>query len=484
MRINLPFLQTGSRTVDKAFRTAVGDLLGNIHPIRKGLLTEAAPVIYAGIHYIEPWIRDAAFNVWNGASLLAPEAARNTLLANIEATPIGRCVGYKSDHYWDAIISVIGFWQHYLYTGDREFLALAYDAARNTMGYFEETEFDPADGLFRGLACCMDCISAYPDELAYPIHDRSDYAGARGCKRLFTPEQQGAGSDGIPFKALSTNCLYYQAYRLLTDMARPLGVNPAPDWPARAAALKAAINRHFWMDDKKYYRYLAGIPLGPGHCDHQEALGHGFAMLFDIADAAQKQQVMANQYLAPAGLPYLWPTFPRYRDPKYGINQYGRGSGPVWPHAQVFWAEAALRNGRPDLFWREFMLMAQHAERDGHFAETLHPETGEIYGGVQEVNYTSKPRQTWCATGFIRLVLRGLLGMDFQPDGIGFHPWLPAELDAANCTQLAYRQASLSISIAGHGGRIVRFSINGRTGGQPWLPADARGGQQVEILLG
>ncbi|MDD5676408.1 MAG: amylo-alpha-1,6-glucosidase [Kiritimatiellae bacterium] len=482
MNATIPFLQTGNRTIDKAFRIAMGDFLGNIHPIRKGLLAVEAPVIFAGIHYIEPWIRDASFNVWNGASLIAPEAAKNTLMSIIDESQGIRRVGYHSNHYWDAIISVIGFWQHYLYTGDREFLAQTFEVARNTMQFFEETEYDPQDGLFRGLACCMDCISGYPDELAYPIHDRSDYAGARGCKRLFTGAQAPAKGDGIPFKAMSTNCVYFQAYKVLEQMAKALGQPSDRDWPAKAENLKCAINRNFWIDAKKYYYYIVGCPIGPGTCDHQEGFGHAFAILFDIADAERKKHVFANQYLAPAGLPYVWPNFPRYIK-QYGPNEYGRGAGTVWPHVQAFWGDAALRNGRPDLFRRELMLMAQHAERDSHFAEVLHPVTGEIYGGVQEVNYTSKPRQTWCATGFIRLVLRGLLGMEFAPDGIRFHPWLPPEIDHLVFSNLCYRQAILQIRVAGHGGKVERFAVNGVKQSKPWMPAEGAGDITIEIVL-
>ncbi len=458
----------------------MGDFLGNIHPIKKGLLATEKPVIYAGIHYIEPWVRDAAFNIWNGASLIVPEASENTLLSIMDPAPLSRCSGCGSNHYWDAIISVTGFWAHYLYTGNRDFLALCFDISRNTMRFFEDTEYDLADGLFRGLACCMDGISGYPDELAYPVNERSDYGGARGCKRLFTPEQLAPKGYGIPFKTLSTNCLYFQAYRILSAMAGELGT-AGENWPDKAEQLKIAINREFWCEARQHYSYITGCPIPPGRCDHQEGLGHSFAVMFGIADSNRVQLVQNSLHHAPAGSPYLWPTFPRYKDKKYGDNEYGRASGTVWPHTQPFWAEAALRNGRPDIFRRELMLMAEHAERDGHFAEVLHPETGEIYGGVQEVHYTSKPRQTWCATGFIRMALRGLSGMEFMPDGIIFSPYLPADIDRLVLSNLHYRGAILRVEITGHGPRIKKFMINGKAFPAPRLAANCVGAVDIKI---
>ena len=79
--LQLPFLSTGNRTIDKAFSIACGDFAGNIGLYRAGMLETEAPVIRAGLQYPTPWTRDAAFNSWYAGALIAPEIARNTLLA-------------------------------------------------------------------------------------------------------------------------------------------------------------------------------------------------------------------------------------------------------------------------------------------------------------------------------------------------------------------------------------------------------------------
>jgi hypothetical protein len=125
----------------------------------------------------------------------------------------------------------------------------------------------------------------------------------------------------------------------------------------------------------------AASSIGPfGNCDHQEGLGSSYALLFDIADATQTESVFANQHVTPAGLPCGWPNLVRYERPD-GMS-FGRHVGTVWPQIQGFWAEAAARAGKADVFGHEFFNLAAHAARDKHFAEIYHPITGQ-WAGVE-----------------------------------------------------------------------------------------------------
>ena len=76
-----PSVHTNDSTVNRAYRIALGDLMGNIQPFKDGLLEEPGPVMLAGLDYDTPWTRDAAINVWNGVGLLWPNVARNTFCA-------------------------------------------------------------------------------------------------------------------------------------------------------------------------------------------------------------------------------------------------------------------------------------------------------------------------------------------------------------------------------------------------------------------
>ncbi len=242
--------------------------------------------------------------------------------------------------------------------------------------------------------------------------------------------------------ALSTNCLYYEAYVLAARMAAELNLPPDPNWIGKAAALKAAINRHFWMPDAGRYRYLVD-PFGG--CDYQEGMGHSFALLFNIADDVQAEALLRNQHVTPAGIACVWPSFDRYT--RADGMSFGRHSGTVWPHVQAFWAHASACCGKRDLFAHEFNKLVAHANRDVQFTEIYHPLTGLPYGGIQELGdeprreWASCSRQTWSATGFLRMVLMGLLGMRFEVNGVRFQPMLPPGLDFVCLEGLPYRSA-------------------------------------------
>jgi glycogen debranching enzyme len=458
--VRVPAVKTNNPMLDRAFRIAVGDLLGNVAPYRSGLLKEPAPVMLAGLGYPTPWTRDASMNSWNGASLLIPEVARNTLLAVASEFDGERRI-VAGDQYWDAIVWVTGAWNHYLYTGDREFLRLAYEVSRNSLRYFERTEFDPADGLFRGPGW-SDGIAGYPDEYNH-------IGGNSGINvwPKYNPDRRVPVGYGIPIKALSTNCLYYNAYSLIGEMARELGLEPDSSYRPKAAALKNAINRAFWLEDRGYYRFLVGD-------DHQEALGQAYALLFGIADGDRARNVLEHQYVAPAGVPCLWPNFDRYR------GGYARHAGTVWPQIQGMWAQAAAVFHDPQRFGHELFALAAHAVRDNQFTEIYHPLTGEPYGGLQEragkgiVLWAPQPRQTWAATAFVRMIVFGLAGLRVSAEGIRFEPCLPTGVDRVEIDNLHIREGMLNISITRGGTRTVA---------NPVIPWARLGTNKLEVVL-
>jgi hypothetical protein len=109
--VTIPTLHLDHGAAQEAFRIALGDLLGNVALFKDGLLDRPVPVILAGLHYDTPWTRDAAINAWNGASLLMPEVARNTLLSVLIRDDGKVRIGGQ---YWDCIVWVTGAWNHYL----------------------------------------------------------------------------------------------------------------------------------------------------------------------------------------------------------------------------------------------------------------------------------------------------------------------------------------------------------------------------------
>jgi glycogen debranching enzyme len=473
-RFLYPSLHTNDTRVNRAYRIALGDLVGNIQPFHDGLLQEPKPVILAGLDYDTPWTRDAAINVWNGGGLLWPQVAHNTLLSVLEAHEGKVRIGGQ---YWDAMIWSIGAWNYYLYTGDQEFLALAFDAVCNSLERFEAEEFDAEYGLFRGPAVYGDGVAAYPDRYS-PGGTSSilDWVSRN-------PQKKAARGFGIPMMCLSTNCVYYESYRIANRMAKKLSREPVSEFEERADRLRESIQKQFWMPERGTFRYLVD---GEGGSDHQEGLGHSFVLLFDLADEQQSRSVLEKQFIAPAGIPCVWPSYERYLQ----HGGYGRHSGTVWPFISAYWGDAVLKYGRRDLFEKEFSLFTKHINQHGQCAEIYHPGSGDVYGGLQEagrgkngLEWASCSRQTWSASAYLRMILFGVTGLRFSSVGVEFHPQLPAGMEQITIEALPYRDVVLNLRIEGSGSKISQFTVNGKSA-EPFLPANLHGEQHIKIAVG
>lgn len=468
---NIPYLTTDNKRVDAAYRLAVATLCCNIFPFKDGLLEKEEEVIIAGLGYATPWTRDASINTWNAGGLVCPEVALNTLKSVLCKKEDGIYIGGE---YWDSIIWVIGAWNYYLYTGDKEFLKIAYEATENTLKFFEETEFSKELNLFRGPACYGDGVAAYPD--IYASHGKGGIISfAYECSSLC--EKTGVG---LPMYALSTNCLYYEAYALADKIGSELGLSPK--YAEKAKLMKDSVNKYFWDDKRKTYRYLHDKF---GGSDAIEGMGISFVILFDIANDEQKEALFKNTPVSPHGITCVYPSFARYNS-EDGYDR-GRHSGTVWPHIQGFWADAAAKNKQTAIFDKEFSAQTENALRFHQFAEIYHPETGEMYGGLQEnggkgiARWGSQPFQTWSATAYLRNVYFDLLGMNFNEKGIEFNPVESSIINNASLKGLKYRNAVLDIKVTGSGAKIKKFMINGKETVN-FVPADISGNVCVEII--
>jgi glycogen debranching enzyme len=316
-----------------------------------------------------------------------------------------------------------------------------------------------------------------------------EYADSGGSSAILdwpkcNPGKASSPGYGIPMKALSTNCLYYNAYVTAGSMARALRIPPDPRWAEKAESLKESINRHFWNREKGCYRFLVG-PFGV--CDHQEGLGHSYALLFGIASSQQTEAIFKNLHVTPAGVPCEWPSFPRY-DRDDG-TAFARHAGTVWPQIQGFWADAAARYGKSDVFGHELFNLARHARRDRQFAEIYHPLSGEIYGGMQEASgkgiilWKATSRQTWAATAYLRMILLGLVGMRFDCDGVQFQPCVPDGITYVEIENVKVRDMRLKITIQGTGTKIKDCTINGKRVDTPFVGVGSTGRQDIVIAL-
>lgn len=405
--MNIPEIITDNDRINKVYEIAVDDIRRNIKLYRDGLLRESSAVIMAGEGYCTPWTRDAAINVWNGCGLLFPEESKNTLLSVlVEENGVKRIGG----EYWDAIVWVTGAYAYYNYSGDTDFYALFREVTVNSLKYFEETEYDDKLCLFRGAACYGDGISAYPD-----FYAQKSKCGIVEFAEHF-PEYRAKKGVGVPMHVLSTNCLYYNAYKIAYK------ITGEESYALKAECIKKSVNKHFWNEKTGTYDYIVD---DFGGSRAAEGLGLSFAILFEIAEPWQIASILKNVYIAPQGIPCLYPNFERYK--KYGKYGIGRHCGTIWPQIQAFWADACAKYDFSRTESETECLIA-NVLRDGYFSEIYHPQTGERYGGVQEWQgeivdtWKSEKHQTWCATGYIRMLLFDFLGLKFTEKGLFITP--------------------------------------------------------------
>jgi len=435
-----------------------------------GLLTGTPPkIIKAGGGYGQPWTRDSSVNTWNAGSLLAPDVAANTLWAVVTRQPNGQLIVQQDNQWWDQVIWVTAAWNHYLTTGDKTFLADAYQASINTLTTREATNFNDRYRLFQGPAFMNDGIAGYPTPPA-------DTGETHGSFVLDYPHAQDE-------MTLSTNALYYAAYVNAAQMARALH-QPAvvsAQLQAKANRLKASINRSFWIPGKGLYGYLLHNNDGlQGQLDQsEEGSGLSFAVLFGIANPSQTRSIMAHAHPQTWGITDVYPNFARYSD-----ATPGRHNEIVWPMIQGYWASAAAKSGAQDVFATEVARLAKLADNNSGFFEIYDAHTGMINGGYQNGHqWASEPDQTWSATAYLRMIYGGVFGIDTGEFGMSFHPTLPAGWGTVTLNGLRYRDATLTATLHGAGNVITSFLVDGARQPTHSLPTTLTGNHTVDITL-
>ncbi|NBZ95898.1 MAG: hypothetical protein EBR40_05650 [Proteobacteria bacterium] len=408
----------------------------------------------AGKGWPQVWTRDSSFSTDLALALFQPKVSLDTLLGlKEEVSGIGECwIQDFCGHFggWpnlsDAIVGAIGAWQLYLVSGDKTDLRTFYTRTVNSLKRAERDAYQADTGLFGGCSSYMESNSAYPAKYAMN--------GPLVAKTA----------------ALSNVALYYQGYVIAALMADRLGENGAP-FRVKAEALKKAINKHFWQEDKGYYGYFLDEDrkLSPG----MEGLGEALCIKFGIASPEQARRILASTPTTPNGYPCLWPQWPEY------LNYSGRNStfyhnGMIWPFVQGYWAWGAVDQGNLVKFDEEFRNLTKLSQKTDTFQEFYLPEDGHPKGSQD---------QLWSASGYLSMIAHGLLGMNFEENGIRFAPVVPSNITSLSLKGIPYRQSTLDVKIAGNGTRVLSFLLDGKPLEKPFLDSSVKGSHQVEIQL-
>jgi glycogen debranching enzyme len=237
----------------------------------------------------------------------------------------------------------------------------------------------------------------------------------------------------------------YGAYLARAFFAAEAGdVALSTDLRARAAELKTAFNRDFWLEDKGWLamgldrdkRPIDALASNMGHC-----------LWTGILDA-DKAGLVAKKLLSPEmfsgwGVRTLGASM-------VGYNPISYHCGSVWPHDNAIIAAGLMRYGYVREAQRVIMAIVDAAMAQGG-------RLPELYSGLERMEQplvvpypTSCSPQAWAAASPL-LMLRTLLRLDpWVPRGkVWLHPALPEQMGRLHVGRIPLAGARVSVTVEG-----------------------------------
>src|SRR5665647_854105 len=395
------------------------------------------------------WTRDISYSIILSMAYLQPKVAQYSLLRKVNSkkkiiqdTGTGGAYPISTDR----MIWATAAWEVYKATGDKEWLQQAYGIVKNSIEDDLQNAYDHVTGMVRGESSFLDWR-----EETYP--------------RWMQP------ADIYESECLGTNAVHYQANRVLSEMAKVLNENEvAKQHEAIAQKIKAGINKYLWIPAKGYYgQYLYGRNfkmVSP----KSEALGEALCVIFGIADEKRAAQIIASVPVTTYGISCIYPQIPNI--PPYHNNA-------VWPFVQSYWAQAAAKSGNEKSVIESIADIYRPAALFLTNKENFVADNGD-YAGTQ----INSSNMLWSLSGNISLFHKIIFGIQFQPDKLVFHPFIPKPFSGKHSlTNFKYRDAILNIEIDGYGNKISQFILDGKLQTNAAFPANLSGNHSIKMVL-
>ena len=409
---------------------------------------EPDTTLRTGKEWAGVWTRDVSYSILLSMAYLQPEASMISLMKKID--PMGRIIqDTGSGGAWpvstDREIWCVAAWEVYKVTGDRKWLEYIYPIIKRSLETDRVAFYDTETGLVKGETSFIDWR-----EQSHPRWMQ--------CADIYNTE------------TLSTSVVHAEAWKVLGEIATILGQKDvAKDAFAQAERITEAVNRNLWMDDKGYYAmYLYGrdnLITNP----RAETLGESLAVMWNVAPADRAKSITVNNPTTPFGVANFYPSIP-------DMPAYHNKS--LWPWVGSWWALANAKVGNEEGVMQAIGNVFRPAALFCTNKENYNIENGDI---ATELNSSN---MLWCLSGNIALTHKILFGIDFEKDGLAFHPFVPKALAATRSLNgFKYRDANLDITVSGYGNEIRSFKVNGKEQA-PFIPAKkAKGNMKVEILM-
>lgn len=380
-------------------------------------------------------------------ALIDPQAAQNSLMKRVSQGRIIQDDGTGGS--WpvttDRAVWVLGAWEVYLATGDKDWLKQSYEVVRHSLSQDEAMIYDHTTGLVYGEASLPYCR-----------------------KEVYPAWMQPA--DIAQSECLSNNALFFRANEIASRMAQLCGDGGvASHFKQVADAIKEGINNYLWIESAGYYgQYLYGR-VNKTVSTRSETLGEALCIIFGIADAQRAQRIVNSIPSSPYGMTCFNPQIP---------DIYTLHNNAIWPHTQAYWLWASALTRCPQAVthglasvYRTTALMATNMENT------------DATTGTCNTAYNSGSALLSVAAN-LSIPLRVFAGINMNEEGITLQPLVPKGwMSKKQLTNLKYRKAILDITIQGYGDRVSAFYIDGKKLKEPFVSSSMNGRHSVRIVM-
>jgi hypothetical protein len=370
------------------------------------------------------WVRDTAHIAIRMGNLLDPEGARRSLLF----TTIG---GFDNGVDGTAM-PIVGIWDYYLATGDLTLIKDTWDNLKSRIARLD-AGFDPEIGLI---------------------------AADQSTSNDAFPEPECGGF------SLSTEIYFMESFRAMSRMGALMGEDPGQinDWAEMGELLLTNIQEKYWNESAGFF---TSGPIGSESFGQHywESSGQEIALWprFGIASRAQRSKILDR--------------LPEVAMNEFGVNvfPYRNETNHFCNAAWVAWtagiAAAAGREGKLDLLMQLIAQQVRNSVMNKTFFEAIDYQTGRAWRW---------PGQLWHATGFISYFYLGILGMEYDEQGLTLKPAIPEQLANLQVANFRYRNCVLDISATGWGSACL-MKLDGDE--VELIPTHLEGRHKIELLM-
>lgn len=433
-----PSYKSDQLLVDAVYNMSLECIKSNVRPDN----TYRAGAAWDGV-----WTRDVSYSIYLALAYLDPQNAINSLRAKVKNGRIIQDTG--TGGAWpvssDRIVWAVAAWEIYKTTGDRQWLAEAYDIIVASLKDDMQVVWNNQYRLMHGEQSYLDWR-----EQTYP--------------RWMQPK------DIYESMCLGTNVVFACAFDIVEEMADELDVEQPAEFDGMDDAIANSINKNLWLEDRGYYsEYLYG-GIYPIQSQATDNLGQALSVIFDVATDEMARTLISSTPVVAFGTPSVYPQL---------VNIKPYHNDAVWPFVQSYWNLAAAQVENIDAFNAGFGAVLRAAALFGTQKELFVASNGDYRGTA-----VNSDKMLWSSTGYVSTLFRVFAGMEFETDGIDFSPFVPVAISGDKViSNFRYRNAILDITVKGTGSQIASFEIDGAVCDEPHFPATMTGNHSIVITM-